>query len=315
MGHRIQFISIYLQVFLLSFLFASEDVYQFEIITTRNGLSDNDIRAVTDDRYGFVWLPTDEGLNRYDGYEVKNYNSNPFDTTALSGNRIWDIFKDQDGDVWALTDKGVDLYHYGKDSFQRFPTASRPTFLTQDKEGLLWIATKNSGIYTIVKNTGKIVNYRFDPSDPYSLSSNIFDENQYSPIVVDTSGNLWIGTTNGLNYYRKDKDFFTRFMSLDYYQNSISSNHINTLLIKDNNLYVGTSQGLDKINIGDLSIINRLAGTSWISMLGTYTVKQLLDFGPNPTMNGFWMATTAGIVYYNETFDLFDDLMWDYIFG
>jgi ligand-binding sensor domain-containing protein len=113
--------------------------------------------------------------------------------------------------------------------------------------------------------------------------------------VVDTSGNLWIGTTNGLNYYRKDKDFFTRFLSLEYYQNSISSNHINTLLIKDNNLYVGTSKGLDKINIGDLSIIARLAGTTWISMLGTYTVKQLLDFGPNPTMNGFWMATTAGL--------------------
>ena len=314
MNHRIQFIFICVQIFYLSFLFAAENEYQFEIITTRNGLSDNDIRAVTDDRYGFVWLATDEGFNRYDGYEVKNYNSNPFDTTALSGNRIWDIFKDQDGDVWALTDKGVDLYHYGKNSFQRFATASRPIFLTQDKEGLLWIATKNSGVYTIEKNTGNIVNYSFTPSDPYSISSNSFDENQCNPIVVDTSGNLWIGTTNGLNYYRKDKDFFTRFLSLEYYQNSISGNHINTLLIKDNNIYVGTSQGLDKINIGDLSI-TRLAGTSWISMLGTYSVKQLLDFGPNPTMNGFWMATTAGIVYYNATFDLFDDLMWDYIFG
>ncbi len=314
MNHRIQFIFICVQIFYLSFLIAAENEYQFEIITTRNGLSDNDIRAVTDDRYGFVWLATDEGFNRYDGYEVKNYNSNPFDTTALSGNRIWDIFKDQDGDVWALTDKGVDLYHYGKNSFQRFSTASRPIFLTQDKEGLLWIATKNTGVYTIEKNTGNIVNYRFTPSDPYSISSNSFDENQCNPIVVDTSGNLWIGTTNGLNYYRKDKDFFTRFLSLEYYQNSISGNHINTLLIKDDNIYVGTSQGLDKINIGDLSI-TRLAGTSWISMLGTYSVKQLLDFGPNPTMNGFWMATTAGIVYYNATFDLFDDLMWDYIFG
>ena len=314
MKYRIQFIFICAQVFSLSFLFAAENEYQFEIITTRNGLSDNDIRAVTDDKHGFVWLATDEGFNRYDGYEVKNYNSNPFDTTALSGNRIWDIFKDQDGDVWALTDKGVDLYHYGKNSFQRFATASRPTFLTQDKEGLLWIATKNSGVYTIEKNTGNIVNYRFTPSDPYSISSNSFDENQCNPIVVDASGNLWIGTTNGLNYYRKDKDFFTRFISLEYYQNSISSNHINTLLIKDDNIYVGTPQGLDKINIGDLSI-TRLAGTSWVSMLGTYSVKQLLDFGPNPTMNGFWMATTAGIVYYNATFDLFDDLMWDYIFG
>ena len=49
MSHKIQFISIYLQVFLLSFLFASENVYLFDIITTRNGLSDNDIREVTDD--------------------------------------------------------------------------------------------------------------------------------------------------------------------------------------------------------------------------------------------------------------------------
>ena len=314
MNHSIQFIFICVHIFYLSFLCAAENEYQFEIITTRNGLSDNDIRAVTDDRYGFVWLATDEGFNRYDGYEVKNYNSNPFDTTALSGNRIWDIFKDQDGDVWALTDKGVDLYHYGKNSFQRFSTDSRPIFITQDKEGLLWIATKSSGVYTIEKNTGNIVNYRFTPSDPYSISSNSFDENQCNPIVVDTSGNIWIGTTNGLNYYRKDKDFFTRFLSLEYYQNSISDNHVNTLLIKDNNIYVGTPQGLDKINIGDLSI-TRLAGTTWISMLGTYAVKQLLDFGPNPTMDGFWMATTAGIVYYNATFDLFDDLMWDYIFG
>ena len=78
MDHRIQFIFICAQIFILSFLFAAENEYQFEIITTRNGLSDNDIRAVTDDRYGFVWLATDEGFNRYDGYEVKNYNSNPF---------------------------------------------------------------------------------------------------------------------------------------------------------------------------------------------------------------------------------------------
>ena len=77
MNPRIQFIFIFGQIFYLSFLFAAENEYQFEIITTRNGLSDNDIRAVTDDRYGFVWLATDEGFNRYDGYEVKSYNSNP----------------------------------------------------------------------------------------------------------------------------------------------------------------------------------------------------------------------------------------------
>jgi len=78
-------------------LFADVNDFRFEVITTRNGLSDNEISAISNDGRGFIWLGTNEGLNRYDGYDVTVYNSNPFDTTALSGNRIWDIYKDTDG--------------------------------------------------------------------------------------------------------------------------------------------------------------------------------------------------------------------------
>ena len=96
--------NIYLRIFLLIIsmfanLFADEADLRFKAISARDGLSDNDITSISDDGRGFLWLGTKEGLNRYDGYDVTVYNSNPFDTTALSGNRIWGLYKDTSGDV------------------------------------------------------------------------------------------------------------------------------------------------------------------------------------------------------------------------
>ena len=297
-------------------LFADVNDFRFEVITTRNGLSDNEISAISNDGRGFIWLGTNEGLNRYDGYDVTVYNSNPFDTTALSGNRIWDIYKDTDGDIWALTDKGLDRYIYGKNRFRRFRTDSRPTFVTQDFEGIVWVATENNGLYSINKETGESKNYIFDPSDPYSISSNQFNQKQFNPIVVDTSGNLWVGTLNGLNYYHKEKDFFQRFKSAGNPNepNYISDNHINTLLVRDNDVYIGTPRGLDKLHIGDFSITH-YAGTQWFSALNSYSVNQILDFGSQASMSGFWVSTTTGMVFYNAALDMFEDLAWDYLFG
>ena len=83
--------------FVSTLLLADVNNFRFEVITTRNGLSDNEISAISNDGRGFIWLGTNEGLNRYDGYNVTVYNSNPFDVMALSGNRIWDIYKDTSG--------------------------------------------------------------------------------------------------------------------------------------------------------------------------------------------------------------------------
>ena len=295
-------------------LFADQISFQFEIVNTRDGLSDNEITSVTNDGRGFIWLGTKEGLNRYDGYEVTVYNSNPFDTTALSGNRIWDIYKDHDGDIWSLTDKSLDLYIYGLNHFKRYGTGSKPTFVTQDHDGVLWVATESNGLFSINKNSGEKRNYLFNPSDPYSISSSNFDSKQFNPIVVDTSGNLWVGTLSGLNYYRKDKDFFQRFMSSESNLNTISNNRINTLLVKHNEIYIGTPSGLDKVNTSNFSI-NRLARNQWFSPLNQYSVNKLLDFGVDKNMSGFWVATTTGMVFYNEAYQMFEDLAWDYLFG
>ena len=305
----------FLVITMFANLLADETDLRFKVISARDGLSDNDITSISDDGRGFLWLGTKEGLNRYDGYDVTVYNSNPFDTTALSGNRIWGLYKDTSGDIWSITDKSLDLYLYGKNIFKRFDTGSRPTFVTEDREGVIWIATESTGLFSIDKVTAEKKNYHFDPADPFSISSNNFDATQFNPIVIDSSGNLWIGTLNGLNYYLKEKDVFQRLKSSTSNPNTISNDRINTLFIKGNDLYIGTPGGLDKLNIGDFSSITRFAGTQWFSPLNQYSVIKILDFGEDKNMSGLWMATTTGVVFYNENYQMFEDLAWDYLFG
>ena len=79
----------FLFVIFASFLWAD---LSFENISVKNGLSENYCNVVSRDGSGFVWIGTDEGLNRYDGYLPVIYRSNPFDSTALSGNRIYNIY-------------------------------------------------------------------------------------------------------------------------------------------------------------------------------------------------------------------------------
>ena len=105
--------------FLSSFVF-SED---FKHVSIENISS---IRALsaTQDSSGFVWIGTDEGLNRYDGYLNKIYRSNIFDDKTISGNRIWIVHTDQQNTVWVGTDRGVCYYNKEKDDFARIETLS-----------------------------------------------------------------------------------------------------------------------------------------------------------------------------------------------
>ena len=94
--------------------------YNFENITVRDGLSDDQCLSISSDKSGFIWIGTNEGLNRFDGYSPKIYRSNPFDSTALSGNRIFDTYTDKEGYLWVSTDKSLDKYIHGSNSFKRY---------------------------------------------------------------------------------------------------------------------------------------------------------------------------------------------------
>lgn len=116
------------------------------IYTAKDGLSNNQIKAITADSAGYLWIATWDGISRFDGYEFKNYYHIPGDTTSLPYFDISDICVDGAGNLWASASAGhVLFYNKVTDRFEKKPEFSssnarfNENFFEVDAEGNLWI--------------------------------------------------------------------------------------------------------------------------------------------------------------------------------
>ena len=96
---------------LINFLLFTVSVYGQNFQKEKiNNITSNRTASISQDSLGFLWFGTDEGLNKYDGIENRQYKSNIFDEKTISSNRIRDIYIDKNNNVWILNDRGLDLY-------------------------------------------------------------------------------------------------------------------------------------------------------------------------------------------------------------
>ena len=102
---------------LASFTFAQNEIYKFNQITGANGLSQNSVVAIHQDKLGQVWIGTRDGLNKYDGVEFKVYRHQKENENSISNNGILCIEEDKDGFIWVGTSFGLNRYDPKKDSF------------------------------------------------------------------------------------------------------------------------------------------------------------------------------------------------------
>lgn len=107
---------ILLMLLLLPTLSMGQSETRFKRFAQDQGLSMNDIRAITQDSKGFIWVGTLDGLNKFDGYQFQVYKNNPQDTSSLSNNTIWALLEDSEGDLYIGTDNGgLNIYDQEKD--------------------------------------------------------------------------------------------------------------------------------------------------------------------------------------------------------
>ena len=235
---------------------------RFHHITIEEGLSQSSVQAILQDSRGFMWFGTEDGLNRYDGYNFTIYKTIAGNPNSLSDNNITALFEDSKERIWIGTQSGgLALYDRKKDSFTTFTgvdddeqwqTLSSNTIWTiaEDHEGLIWVGT-SFGLNLLDSETGRFHRI-FSENEEATLSGNFI-----STLFVDESGVVWVGTNNGLNKLDRVNGGFTRYQTIQTGVGTVSLGMIRTLYEdKRGNFWVGTEeQGLFLFDVENESFI------------------------------------------------------------
>jgi ligand-binding sensor domain-containing protein/serine phosphatase RsbU (regulator of sigma subunit) len=258
-------ISILLFVFIFagyaSVAFARQHLL-FDHLTVKQGLSQGDVNCIFQDSKGFLWFGTQDGLNRYDGYEFKIYRNDPQNPSTISGNFIALIAEDSTGTLWfgiqgapailnkfdRVTEKFLQVRSDSVNLANARVSANLSNFI--DPAGVRWSGTLGQGLTRFDPRTGKTTTYRHDPANPSSLAN----DKIYS-VLGDKSGNIWVGTLEGLDRLDEKSGAFTHFRHDDKDPNSLSDNYVWPILEdRDGVLWVGTFRG-------GLNRFDRVSGT------------------------------------------------------
>ncbi len=175
--------------FLLAISSLHAQHYNFINYSTESGLAQSQVRSITQDKNGYLWLGTLAGLTKYDGKKFVNYSIQ----NGLIDNQIFSLAPDRSLGLWIGTMGG--LNYFDGEKFTSYPfkddmAENIVNSIAQDLNGDLWIATDGSGIC-------RLKGGRFD----YFTEENGINNNNVRAICVDNSGLVWFGTKNGICYY------------------------------------------------------------------------------------------------------------------
>jgi signal transduction histidine kinase/ligand-binding sensor domain-containing protein/DNA-binding response OmpR family regulator len=180
--------------------------FRFEHLTVNDGLSHSDAMAVTQDRLGFLWIGTNRGVNRYDGYELKKYILPVNPLNGLSGNRVRALHVGRDGRLWVGAESsGLSLYDADRDRFidineHQVPAALHSlarrlaqadvAVITSDPQGRLWVGTQRQGVFVLDFDAqGRLRNLQQVP-----LAEDNRNDYQVMSVVAAPEGQIWLGT-------------------------------------------------------------------------------------------------------------------------
>ncbi len=251
---------------LVSLVYAQETVlhWRFDKITSQDGLSQNTVTCMVQDNLGFIWIGTQNGLNRYDASNFK----------------IYKIESQKEQNQNSIPDNHI-------------------TFLLQTEDNFIWIGTQNGGLSRLNTITEQFEVFSHDAQNPLSLSAGAV-----TSILSDSKKRLWVGTSiGGLNLFNPQTKTFDHYRNDERNQNSLANNHI-TDIIEDNQkrLWIATAEGgLDRFEENENKFVHfrpNIYGSSSSApsseqIVGLEILNQK-NSKNNQLSNKLWIATRDG---------------------
>jgi signal transduction histidine kinase/ligand-binding sensor domain-containing protein/DNA-binding response OmpR family regulator len=296
-------ISILFSFFFINHSIAQKRNFSFESLSVEQGLSQSSVLSICQDSRGFLWIGTEDGLNKYDGYKFTVFKNIPNDSTSIGDSRVNAIIEDRISNLWIGTSGGgLNMLERHSGKFRRYKNIpSDPTSLSnnvvlsicEDSSGILWVGTMGGGLNKFNPNTESFTNFMNNANENTSISNNIV----YA-ILEDSYYILWVGTWGGLNRFIASKNEFIRYINSPSDINSLSNDKVFSLYEdKSKVLWVGTwGGGLNIFNRNDENFTRFNQHTK--NLYSKYEVTTAMFEDP---AGDFWIGTFGeGIFLLNK---------------
>lgn len=201
-------------------------------------ITDNRFQALCEDSSGFLWIGTENGLNKFDGYSFTHYVHDDSDSLSLVSNYVRSLYIDLDGTLWIGTNHGLQYIRPGDRHFHTvtFSDGLMPYIqqITQFRDGRIWLAVPGHGVYWV------------DPDKPdlanavVSLNTQAARWGAYRTILEDRNGTVWLGSPLGVTLYDPNTDKASAFENIDLSGEDITGLNTDSL----GHVYISTSEHL-----------------------------------------------------------------------
>ncbi len=281
--------------------YAQNERVNLEVFGINRGLSQDYSNCVIQDSKGLIWIATQDGLNRFDGYKFKIYKRKISKENSLIDNFIYSLCEDGDSAMWIATSRGLSKYRYKTDDFESYENeinnqnslhTNSIRAILKGRNGKLWIKSEK-GIDRFDPVTKEFVYFQH-PFDEFSFSS----PNNNFALIQDENGNLWTSSKDGLVFFDVSSEQFSVFKP-NSDGNTLSNEVFSLFLTPKNNILVGTKSGVYlfyKESKNFKLIFSKLQG---------YVITSLYK----DSKGTFWIGTDHGLYSadgYNSTVKIFD---------
>ena len=233
------------------FCLAQKPNLHFTHLTLKDGLTHNQVTAITQDREGYIWVGTNRGLHRFDGNRFVVFNPEKDNPASLSHSRIYSLFIDSENNLWVGTlGGGLNRYNHQEENFTRFVADSEnPSSISsndiyaicEDGDLNLWVGTYGGGLNLFDKNTESFI--RYDLGEGQDTLQQAW--NSIRAMVPFNDHQIMIGLDKGgvVIFDTKNKKVVKRYLNEPGNASGISDNTINSFFRDHNKFYIGTWYG------------------------------------------------------------------------
>ncbi len=270
---------------------------RFHRLTIADGLSQSNVQAIVQDDSGLLWIATEDGLDRFDGYTFRHYRRDRFSEHALESDFIADLAVDDEGNVWAATDGGgVARWNAATDTFTSFRHEAFNSATISDDHvralaidgHVVWIGTRSNGLDRFDTVTGEITHFRHQPADPSTLSND-----EVYALALDGQGGVWVATHGGLNRLDTDTGEVTRHQQDPVEPGSVGANIVEAVYVdRAGTVWAGThDSGLSRFEPDSRTFTRYQHAETDPSSLSHDRVQAMFE----DSDGRFWVGTAGGL--------------------